>query len=351
MEKFLLQNFRIIRILISIIIGLLLAASLIFIFSKDALFSIKLLLFGPLLSKARFGNVIETATPILLCGLAIAIPFRAGQFYIGAEGSLYLGAALGTAFAVSTRMPSIFHIPLTLIVAGISGGLWSFFPAFLKAKWRVNELVSSLMLNYIAYFLGLYLINFHFRDKSAGYLVSYQLPESAWFQQFIPHTRIHWGIILALIITFLIYYFLFFTTKGYEIRMTGLNRDFAQYSGININKVIILSISLAGLLSGIAGISEVMGIHRRFNWQMSPGYGWDGVIVAIIGRNHPLAIILSSLFIAYLRVSGQVLNIQSDIPYELITTMQALIILLITAEAFLEGIRFKLILKEAGIRK
>jgi simple sugar transport system permease protein len=133
--------------------------------------------------------------------------------------------------------------------------------------------------------------------------------------------------------------------------MTGLNRDFAQHSGININKVIILSISLAGLLSGIAGISEVMGIHRRFNWQMSPGYGWDGVIVAIIGRNHPLAIILSSLFIAYLRVSGQVLNIQSDIPYELIATMQALIILLITAEAFLEGIRFRLILKEAGIKK
>jgi simple sugar transport system permease protein len=147
------------------------------------------LFLGPLLSKSRFGNFIETASPIIFCGLAIAIPFQAGQFNIGAEGALFIGAAVGTAFGVSTNMPSFLHIPLVLLVAGLTGAFWGSIPGFLKAKWNTSELVISLMLNYVAYFIGLYLINFHFRDKAAGYLVSYKLPETAWLVQFVPGIR------------------------------------------------------------------------------------------------------------------------------------------------------------------
>jgi simple sugar transport system permease protein len=294
--------------------------------------------------------MIESASPILFCGLAIAVAFQARQFNVGAEGSLYLGAAVGTAFAVSTRMPAYLHIPLVLLVAGGVGAAWNFIPGLLKAKWRASELVSSLMFNYVAYFLGLYLINFHFRDKGSGYLVSLQLPKTAWLQQFIPNTRIHWGIVLSIVFAVLVYLFLYHSTTGYEVRMTGFNEKFARFGGIRVVKVVILSQLILGLIAGIGGMTEVMGIHRRFNWQdfPGPGYGWDGVVVAIIGRNHPLLIIAASFFLSYMRVGGQVVTLMSDVPAEMVKVIQSIIILLITAEAFLSQWRYRITVSEAA---
>lgn len=348
MEKFVLKYFNLIRTLIAIAIGVAISILLIFIISNDPGFSLKSFLLGPVLSKTRFSNLIESASPIIFCGLAIAIAFQAKQFNIGAEGSLFLGAAIGTAFAVSSSMPAFLHIPLVLLIAGMSGAIWGFIPGILKAKWKASELVSSLMLNYVAYFLGLYLINFHFRDKDAGYLVSYQLPETAWLQQFIPATRIHWGILLSIGFALLVYYFLYHTTTGYEIRATGYNEKFARFGGINILKIIILSQVLLGFVAGLGGMTEVMGIHRRFNWQNSPGYGWDGIVVAIIGRNHPLLIIAAAFFLSYLRVGGQVLNLMSDVPSEMVQVIQSIIILLITAEAFLSQWKKRITITEAA---
>jgi simple sugar transport system permease protein len=175
-EKFVLRYFNLIRAVIAVVIGIVISVFLIYLVSKDPGFSLQQFLLGPILSRSRFSNVIETASPIILCGLAIAVAFQARQFNVGAEGALYLGAAVGTAFAVSTHMPAFLHIPLVLLVAAGVGAMWGMIPGILKAKWKASELVASLMLNYVAYYLGLYLINFHFRDKQAGYLASYQLP-------------------------------------------------------------------------------------------------------------------------------------------------------------------------------
>jgi len=346
-EKFLLKHFTLIRVIIAIAIGIVISVFLIYLVSKEPGLSLRSFLLGPFLSRSRLAHVFETASPIIFCGLAIAVAFQAKQFNIGAEGSLYLGAAVGTAFAVSTNMPAFIHIPLVLLVGGLAGAAWSFIPGFLKAKWKASELVSSLMLNYVAYFLGLYLINFHFRDKEAGFLVSYKFPQSAWLPHFIPDTRIHWGIILALVAALLVYYFMYHTTTGYEIRSTGFNERFSRFGGINVFKVIILSQVILGFLAGIGGITEIMGIHRRFVWQTSPGYGWDGIIVAIIGRNHPLLIIPASFFLSYMRVGGRVLNLMSDVPAEMITVIQSIIILLITAEAFLSKWKYRITLRQA----
>ena len=351
MKKFLLKYFNLIRAVIAILIGIIISVCIIYIISKEPGLSLKSLFLGPLLSKSRFGNFIETASPIIFFGLAIAIPFQAGQFNIGAEGALFIGAVVGTAFGVSTNMPAFLHIPLVLLVAGLTGAFWGFIPGFLKAKWNTSELVISLMLNYVAYFIGLYLINFHFRDKAAGYLVSYKLPETAWLVQFIPGTRIHIGVIISLGFAVLIYYFLYHTTLGYEIRTSGFNINFARFGGINVFKVILISQVIGGFIAAIGGMTEVMGVHRRFNWQLSPGYGWDGVVVAIIGRNNPLLIILSSLFLAYLRVGGRILNLLSDIPPEMITVIQSIIILLITAEAFLAQWKYKITVREAKAKE
>jgi simple sugar transport system permease protein len=348
-EKFVLRYFNLLRTSIAVLIGVVISVFLIYLISQDPGFSLQQFLLGPLLSRSRFSNMIEMASPIIMCGLAIAVAFQARQFNVGAEGALFLGAALGTAFAVSTRLPAFLHIPLTLLVAAGAGAFWGFLPGLLKARWRGSELVASLMLNYVGYFLGLYLINFHFRDKNAGYLASYQLPKTAWLAQFIPNTRMHWGILLSLALAVVVYLFLYHTTTGYEIRMTGANEKFARFGGINVFKVVVLSQLILGLLAGIGGMTEVMGIHRRFNWQTwgQPGYGWDGVVVAIIGRNNPLLIVAASFFLAYLRVGGQVLNLMSDVPAEMVTVIQSIIILLITAEAFLAQWRYRITVRRA----
>ena len=197
MEKFILKYFTLIRTLIAILIGIIISVVLIYIISEMPAYSVKQFLLGPLLSRGRFANVIETASPMIFCGVAIAIAFQAKQFNIGAEGALFLSAAVGTAFAVSTNMPTVLHIIMVLVVAGATGAIWGFIPGILKAKWGASELVASLMMNYIAYFGGLYLINYHFRDKAAGYLVSFELPETAWLYQFMPGTRLHLGIFFS----------------------------------------------------------------------------------------------------------------------------------------------------------
>ena len=347
MEKFLLKYFTLIRVIIAISIGIVISVFLIYLTSQEPGFSLRSFLLGPFLTRSRLAHLFETASPIIFCGLAIAVAFQAKQFNIGAEGSLYLGAAVGTAFAVSTNMPAFIHIPLVLLIAGLTGALWSFIPGILKAKWKASELVSSLMLNYVAYFLGLYLINYHFRDKEAGFLVSFKLPETAWLARFIPDTRIHYGIILALVFAVLVYYFLYHTTAGYEIRSTGFNERFARFGGISVFKVIILCQVILGFLAAFGGMTEVMGIHRRFLWQSSPGYGWDGIIVAIIGRSHPLLIVPASFFLAYMRVGGRVLNLMSDVPAEMVMVIQSIIILLITAEAFLSQWKYRITVRQA----
>ena len=326
MEKFLLKYFTLIRVIIAIAIGIVISVFLIFLISREPGFSLRSFLLGPLLTRSRFAHVFETASPIIFCGLAIAVAFQAKQFNIGAEGSLYIGAAVATAFAVSTNMPAFIHIPLVLLVGGLTGAAWSFIPGILKAKWKASELVSSLMLNYVAYF---------------------QCPETAWLPRFIPDTRIHYGIILALVAAVLVYYFLYHTTTGYEIRSTGFNDRFARYGGINVFKVIILCQVILGFLAAVGGTTEIMGIHRRFVWQDSPGYGWSGIIVAIIGRNHPLLIIPASFFLSYMQVGGRVLNLMSDVPAEMITVIQSIIILLITAEAFLSQWKYRITLRQA----
>ena len=351
MDKFVLKYFTLIRTIIAALIGIIIAVFLIYLVSKDPGFSLKSFLLGPVLTRSRFSNFIESASPIIFCGLAIAVAFQARQFNVGAEGSFYLGAAVGTAVAVSTHLPIYLHIPLVLLTAAVVGGVWGAIPGVLKAKWKASELVSSLMLNYVAYFLGLYLINYHFRDKGAGYLVSFQLPPTAWMAQLIPGTRAHWGILLSLICAVVVFWYLYHTKSGYEIRMIGHNEKFARFGGINVFKVIILCQVIMGFIAGMGGMTEVMGIHRRFNWQSSPGYGWDGVMVAIIGRNHPLLIIAASLFLAYLRVGGQVLNLMSDVPAEMVSVIQSAIILLITAEAFLSQWRYRITVHEAESRE
>ena len=353
MKRLFVKYFTGIRTLTAVTIGVLAVIVVVLFISSEPGVSLTAFFLGPFRSSRTIANIFETASPIIFCGLAIAVSFQARQFYIGAEGALYLAAAVGTGIAVLTAMPWFLHIPFILLCSACIGGVWGALPGWLKVRYDASEVVSALMLNFAAYFGGLFIINYFFRDPEAGYMVSYTLPESAQLTRFIEGTRVHWGIVLGFILALAVHYLLYHTTTGYEIRMTGYNRRFAHFGGIKTSRVILQVHILTGMIAGIGGITEVMGIHRVFNWQTSPGFGWDGIVVAIIGRSRPLYIVLASLFLAYLRVGGRQLRLMSDVPVEIVAVIQAIIILLITAQAFLERVRRYAVLSQgtAGERE
>src|SRR5690606_31555544 len=179
------------------------------------------------------------------------------------EGQLFLGAVAATMVGIAFQLPPVIHVTLALAAAAAAGALGGAVPGLLKARWGANELVSSLMLNYVYYRLGIYIINYHFRDERAGAMVSLRLAESSWLHHFWPPTRLHGGLFIAIGAVLLTYVFLYHTRWGYALRMTGINASFAAYSGISVGLVIVYSQVLSGAVAGIAGGVEMLGILRR----------------------------------------------------------------------------------------
>jgi simple sugar transport system permease protein len=335
------------RTLISIVIGIVLAIGIIYLVSSEPAVTIQSFFIGPFTSIARIGNIFESVTPLILLAVGTAIAFQAGMIYVGASGALFIGAAIGTLVAVFTRAPSIIHIPFVLLVAIISGAFFGYIPGYLRAKLGVHEFITGLMLNYIATFIGIYIINYYARDRTASLLQSRELPVTCWFPRFIPGTRIHLGFILAIVMALLVNFFLYYTHWGYEVRMVGKNAEFARFNGINIDKAIILSTTLAGATAGFAGMGEIMGIFHRFQWKELPGLGFESVLIVILARNHPILIIPAAFLYAYIKTGAQNAAVMGDIPSEIVVVIISIIIFLVTSELFFEKWRQKVTILEA----
>ena len=189
-------------------------------------------------------------------------------------------------------------------------------------------------------------MNTYVRDDTFGALASNKLPENSILVKCVPGTAIHVGVILAIILVVLCYLFIYKTKAGYEIRVMGQNAKFAKYTGISVSGAIILSQVLGGAIAGLGGAVEVMGMYARFQWTSLPGYGWDGVIIAILARNKPQYVPLAAVFLAYLRVGANVMARVSDVPSEIITVIQAVMIMLVTANALLGRMKQKTVEKE-----
>ncbi|GKX30410.1 ABC transporter permease [Vallitalea longa] len=340
-------KFEVVRTSLAILIALVIALIIIFSTSSEPGTALKEFIIGPLDSVRHFGNVIELAIPLMFTGLAVSIMFRAQQFNLGAEGGFFIGGIGAMIISIKATLPIVAHPFAAIIFGGLLGAIIVSIPAFLKVKWNATELVSSLMLNYIALFLGLYLLNYYFRDPNSGAIASYKIPKTAKLMVIFPGTRIHAGLIIVAVMVILCYYFLYKTKWGYEIRVTGENKRFAEYSGINTAKVIILSQVLGGFLAGMGGSIEVLGLYRRFTWQELPGYGWDGIIVAILARNNPLYVPIGAVFLAYLRIGADLMARGSDVQNEVVSIIQGVIIVFIVAESFLSKYKHKLVYKEA----
>ncbi|ACR79949.1 ABC transporter permease [Kosmotoga olearia] len=316
----------------------------------------KVFLTSPLV-KERRGKVLfnlrgfiqwmNESVPIIITGLAVSLVFTAKQFNIGAEGQLFIGAAVASFAAIYFPAIPIIHPIVVILLASLTGAAWASVPAIMKSKLNASELVTSLMMNYVALYMGLFIIKVFLRDPNAGQLVS--LPYKETSMLFLINSRYRWhiGIIIALVMSFLLWFIVKRTTWGYKVRLIGNNKNFAYYSGINTSRTIFQVQVVSGAIAGMAGIIELIGYHGRFLWLFSPGYGWDGIIIATLARNNPLFVPIAALFLSYIRVGAKTMGRYTNIPPEIVSILQATIILLVTAEAFLSRLRQKAIEKEA----
>jgi general nucleoside transport system permease protein len=283
------------------------------------------------------------SVPYIFAGLAVALAFRGGIFNIGTEGQLYIGAVFAVFVGYTLKgIPSTLHITLALLAGATGGALWAFIPAILKVKFSANEVINTIMMNYIAFRLVEWLLNGPMRRPGGDNKpVSPLIEPTAELPRFFAYpSRLHLGFFLAILTALVIYILLFKTSKGFEIDIMGLNSKAARYAGVKIKSVYVLNFCLSGALAGLAGAVEVLGVSHMVSSTISPGYGFDSIALAILGGNHPFGVVLASLLFGTLRSGAVRMQNMARIPSEIISVVQSLVIVFIAAPVIIRKFYF-----------
>lgn len=334
-------QFSVMRTGLAITTGVLLSILIILFVSEDALESVKYLLIGPLMNSNNFFSLINMWIPIVITGLAVCIMFSANQFNLFGEGAFFFGGAIAVMISLSVNMPTGIHAIACVLGAAIVCGLIGAIPGLMRHKLDASEMVGSMLLNYVVMNLGVFLITYYFRDENAGSVVSAKIPKTAKIGEIIPRTDLHWGFVVAIVLVVLVYWFMYRTRWGYEIRLVGQNSKFAKYAGVNIGFVLVASQMIGGALCGGAGAIEVLALYRRFTWTDLTNHGWDGVTLGILAKNNPKYIPLAALFLAYLRKGADLMSMKTGMQTDFVSIIQAVILVFILSERFLEGYKQK----------
>lgn len=290
-----------------------------------------------------FGNLNSVAEvllkmiPLLLAALGLTISSRAQVISIGSEGQIYLGA-LGAA-AVGLFMgdlPMLIALPLCMIVGTVLGGVWGGIAGWLKVKKDANEIIVTLMMNYAAIEIVRYLVSGPWRDPNGVEPFSATITRGAYMPILVPRTRLHIGLIIALLMVVLFWWLLRRTTFGYQLTVCGSNPDAAQTNGINKGKMIVLSMLISGGMSGLAGAIELMGVHHRLVEEVSPEYGFTAIIIAVLGRGNPIRVLFVSFLFSILTVGADGMRRSLGIPVSVGSILQALVLLFVLGSEFYE---------------
>ncbi len=322
-----------------VMVALLIGAAMLVILRADPIAAYGTLVRGAAGSVSGITQSVVKATPLLLVGLGICIAFRANVINIGGEGQIIVGAIMGTWFPLTfSAWPGWALIPTTLILGFLTGAAWGFVPGVLKARLRVNEILSTIMMNSIAQQLMYLLIRGPLMDPAgvaAGTFLaqSARLPEQVWLPRLVPQTLLHAGAILAVILALIVYVFLWRTTIGYRIRAVGLNPDASRYAGINVPFYQALSMTLAGGFAGLAGVIEVIGVQHRLLDGITSGYGFTGIVAALLGGLHPVGLIPASILFGGLLVGANEMQRSVQVPSSLINAILGLVVLFVSGSA------------------
>lgn len=281
---------------------------------------------------ATFGRFI----PIVGCGIAAALAFRAGLFNIGGEGQFVLGALAATA-VVLFLPPGWMTLALALLASLLAGGFWSFLSGWFQVQFRVPILISSLLMNYIAVNFTSYMVSFPLIEKGGARNQTAMFAEASRFDRLFSGTGLHWGIFIILAIVILTAFLMYKSVAGYNLRMFGANREFAVANGINPVKMVLITMLFGGMIAGIAGANQVLGVHYRFidTSLTLPGYAWTGIMAAILANNDPIGVVIASLFFGALQSGALGMERATEVPSQLSDIVQAVMIVLVAVRAIL----------------
>ena len=335
----------------SIILALLVAALVMIAVGFDPILAYGTMLQGAMLNPL---GIFFKATPLIITGLSVAIAFKAGLFNIGAEGQLYMGAICAAIIGFVTPLIAIpfIHPLLCLGTAALAGAAWGIVPGILKAYRGAHEVVTTMMLSFVAILLTGWLSAGPLRDPFPIQAIAQTvLIYDAARLPNLFHPELHLGFILAIILVIVINYLLQKTILGYEMRAVGINAKAAEAGGINPKKITVMAMGISGALAGLAGASEVQGTHYRFIAGFSPGYGFDGITVAVLGANNPIGALIGAIFFGFLRAGEQNMQVIAKVPIDMVNLIQGLIILFIAAPMIIDWLAKRGVAQASWIKK
>lgn len=324
---------------IAAVLGLICAGIIMLVFGHSPIEGFRALFTGIFGSPQAIGEALRAAAPLILAGLSVAFAYKTGLFNIGVEGQLLVGWLAAVWVGYAFDLPALLHVPFAILAAAIAGALWGAVPGFLKAFYGVNEVIVTIMMNYIALYTTAYLIRtfiFAGSEKSHTIQPSASLNSEA-LMALTNGSRLHYGFFIALGLCIVVWFLLQKTTFGYELRSSGYSRNASLYAGMNVKKNIILSMVFAGGLAGIAGAMEGLGTFGFMTIQTAfSGIGFNGIAVALLGANNPFGIAIAATLFGGLQSAAPTMNFQTGIPSELISIMIALIIFFVASGAIIQ---------------
>ena len=323
--------------LIAVLFGLLAGAALMLVTGHNPIEGYRFLIEGGLKNPERIGNTLATATPLIFTGLSVAFAFRTGLFNIGAAGQMLFGGLCATAVGLTLDLPKALLL-VAMIAAGFLGGaLWAFVPGLLKARYNVHEVVSTIMMNWIAYWTIYYVVPAYFKGDFLE-TESRQLPEAAmlkvaWLMDMFGGSYINLGLFVAVIAVIVSAFVINRTTLGYELKAVGHNRHAAEYAGITVNRSIVVSMLISG---GLAGLAQYAGNASNIQIGILPSQGFDGIAVALLGANTPVGAMLAAIFFGLLYSGRGFMNAMTEIPPEIADSIIAIIIYFAATSVLIE---------------
>lgn len=341
-----------ISLFLSIFAALLIGAVIMLVNGQNPMVGYGELISGAFGSKYKVATTFAKTVPLILTGFATAISFMSGIYNIGGEGQLYLGAFAAAFIGFTfTNLPVFVAILLAVIAAALVGGFYAFFPAVLRVKYEIDEVITTIMLNSLAILFTNYLVNYPFQASEGKMGGTNMIAEAFKLPKLVKLSKLNTSIFYTAIIAMMMYYLIKKTSFGYNFRIVGENGRFAKYAGLNTKQYMVVAMVISGALAGIAGAFEVYGVHYRFLQNISKGYAFDGMLVALIVRNNPLGIILMSIFFAMLKTGSNSMELATGIPSELILVIQSIIILFIAGESGFKKIFSKYRVKNGRLVK
>ncbi|MGZ9810185.1 ABC transporter permease [Pseudoroseicyclus sp. H15] len=318
----------------AVVVGVACCAVLIFALADEPVIAVTSFVFGTFSNTYNFGTMIAIATVLSLTAFAATSAFRAGAFNIGVEGQLVLGGLAAAVVAPASGVGGIGGQAIALGAAALAGGLWIAIPAFLRVRFRTNEILTTLMFNYIAAELALFLVNAYFRDPTSGAVETPRLERDLWLTRILPPSAANVAIFLVILLAIAMWLFFDRTRTGKRMEVVGLQPAFAEYLGIRSERVLFWAMVASGALAGLGGGVAILGISHSYISGFSPEYGFLGLTVALIGRLKPIGILAAAVLYGTLVTGATVMQATSDVPYALVFILQAVLILLITSKRF-----------------